>query len=40
MGPRVFRGQHRDVSEEMIAHYIESQEDPERDQDADFKVEP
>jgi putative transposase len=28
------------VSEEMIAHYIENQQDAERDQDADFKVEP
>jgi putative transposase len=28
------------VTEEMIAHYIENQQDPERDQDADFKVEP
>jgi putative transposase len=28
------------VTEEMIAHYIENQKEPERDQDADFKVEP
>jgi len=28
------------VTEEMIAHYIENQQDAERDQDADFKVEP
>ena len=28
------------VTEEMIAHYIENQRDTERDQDADFKVEP
>jgi putative transposase len=28
------------VSEEMIAQYIENQQDAERDQDADFKVEP
>jgi putative transposase len=28
------------VTEEMIAHYIENQQDVERDQDADFKVEP
>jgi len=28
------------VTEEMIAHYIENQQDPERDQDADFEVEP
>lgn len=27
------------VTEEMIAHYIENQKDPERDLDADFKVE-
>ena len=28
------------VTEEMIAHYIENQQDAVRDQDADFKVEP
>ena len=28
------------VTEEMIAHYIENQQDTERDEDADFKVEP
>jgi putative transposase len=28
------------VSEEMIAQYIENQQDPARDQDADFKVQP
>ena len=28
------------VTEEMIARYIEDQKDMERDQDADFKVEP
>ncbi len=28
------------VTEEMISHYIENQQDMERDQDADFKVEP
>ena len=28
------------VSEEMIAQYIENQQDPERDHDADFKVHP
>jgi hypothetical protein len=28
------------VTEEMIARYIENQQEPERDQDADFKVEP
>ena len=28
------------VSEEMIAQYIENQQDMERSQDADFKVEP
>ena len=28
------------VSEEMIARYIENQQEAERDQDADFKVEP
>jgi putative transposase len=28
------------VTEEMISRYIENQQDMERDQDADFKVEP
>ena len=28
------------VTEEMIARYIENQEESERDEDADFKVEP
>jgi putative transposase len=28
------------VTEEMIARYIENQQDVERDEDADFKVEP
>jgi REP element-mobilizing transposase RayT len=28
------------VTEEMIARYIENQQDMERAQDADFKVEP
>jgi REP element-mobilizing transposase RayT len=28
------------VTEEMIAHYIENQQDPERDQEGDFEVEP
>jgi putative transposase len=28
------------VTEEMIARYIENQDEAERDEDADFKVEP
>jgi hypothetical protein len=41
MGLRVVRGQHGErVSEEMIAHHIENQQDPERDQDAGFMAEP
>jgi hypothetical protein len=37
--PRVFRGKHRDVTDEVIARYIEEQRGTERDEDADFKVE-
>ena len=39
VGPRLFRGEHGERSE-ISSRYIENQQDMERDQDADFKVEP